>query len=115
MQVQQLKFILWAQDMGRALAFWRDAVGLAVRMASPHWSELTHGDAVLALHGGGDGTFRETGLGVQVADLDAACAEVAAAGGTVRTPPMARPGEPIRLAELTDPEGNGFTMSEWAG
>ena len=115
MQVQEVKFILWVKDMDRAVAFWRDAVGLAERMTSPHWSELTHGTAIVALHGGGDGSFRETGLGLQVGDLESACAEVAAAGGSIRTPPTARPGEPIKLAELTDPEGNGFKMSEWVG
>ena len=115
MQVQQVKFILWVHDMDRAVAFWRGVVGLAERMTSPHWSELTYGDAVVALHGGGDGAFRETGLGIQVANLDAACEEVVAGGGAIRTPPAARPGEPIKLADVTDPEGNGFMMSEWVG
>ena len=115
MQVQEVKFILWVKDMDRGVAFWRDAVGLKERMTSPHWSELLHGTAVVALHGGGDGTFRDTGLGLQVADLDAAVEEVVAAGGSVRTPPVARPGEPIKLAEVTDPEGNGFKMSQWIG
>jgi len=115
MLIQELKFILWVEDMQRALEFWRDVVGLRERMTSPFWSELTHGDAVVALHGGGDGEFHETGLGLQVADLDAACAEAKAGGATIRMAPQARPGEPILLAELTDPDGNGFKMSQYVG
>jgi predicted enzyme related to lactoylglutathione lyase len=115
MKIEQVKFMLWAQDMDRAVAFWRDGIGLKVRMTSPHWSELTHGDAVVALHGGGDGSYNQTGLGFQVADIDSAVEEARAAGATVRMEPTAREGEPIKLAELVDPEGNGFSMSQYVG
>ena len=115
MQVEQVKFILWVRDMQRGITFWRDVVGLRVRMESPYWSELTHGDAVVALHGGGDGSYRETGLGIQVTDIDVACREIAAGGGKIRSAPVARPGEPIKLAEVTDPEGNGFKVSQLIG
>ena len=115
MKIQQVKFMLWAEDMDRAVAFWRDTVGLTLGFASPHWSELRHGDAVVALHGGGDGSFKPTGLGFQVDDIDAAVAQFAAGGAEVRLPPTAREGEPIKLAELTDPEGNGFSVSQYVG
>ena len=65
MQIQEVKFILWAKDMDRALAFWRDGIGLKERMSSPHWSELTHGTAIVALHGGGGVLVdQEAGRGV---------------------------------------------------
>lgn len=115
MQVETVKFMLMAQDMDRAVAFYRDVVGLSVRFASSHWTELTHGDAVVALHGGGSGEFVETGLSLQVADADAACDTVAAGGGTVRNAPEQRESEPIRLARVTDTEGNGFMITQYVG
>ncbi|MEZ6187536.1 MAG: VOC family protein [Planctomycetota bacterium] len=115
MELQTVKYMLWAQDMDRAVAFYRDVVGLQPGFVSPGWSELKHGDAVVALHGGGDGSVRETGLSFQVADVEAACREVEAGGGTIRKAPQARPGEPIKLAEVTDPEGNGVMFTQYVG
>ena len=115
MQIESVIFMLMAQDMDRAVAFYHDVVGLDLRSASPRWSELTRGDATVALHGGGDGEFHDTGLSFQVADLDAACQEVKRGGGRVVKSPEDRPGEPIRLARLADTEGNGFTMSQYVG
>lgn len=111
MKIQSIKHILWAEDMDRAVAFWQGAIGLELKLHTPYWSELGWGNVVIALHGGGRGEYHASGLGLQVEDLDAACAEVQAAGGTIRTPPVARPDEGIRLADLVDPEGNGFGLS----
>jgi lactoylglutathione lyase len=115
MQIESVKFILWADDMDRAIAFWKGAIGLGSRLETPHWTELTHGTTVIALHGGGDSTFQQTGLGLQVADADEACREITAAGGVVRNPPVLREREGIKLADVTDTEGNGFAISEWVG
>ena len=113
MEIQSIKFILMVQDMERAIHFYRDVVGLDVTFESPEWSELTHGDAVIALHGGGGGTERPTGLGIQVRDIGVACREVEAGGGRIASPPKERPGEPIILAEVVDTEGNVFSLSEY--
>ena len=78
-----------------------------------HWLVSFHGDAVVALHGGGNGDFNPTGLSVQVSDVESACAEIETGGGLIRKAPGNRPGEPIKLPELADPEGNGFMMSEY--
>lgn len=115
MNIESVTFMLMAQDMDRAVAFYRDVVGLEVRSQSTMWSELAHGDAIVALHGGGDGGFNETGLSFQVPDIDSACAQVEAGGAGIRMAPEDRPGEPIKLAELTDPEGNGFTLTQYVG
>src|SRR5262245_60317098 len=99
--------MLMVQDMDRATGFYRDAFGLSVRFVSPEWSELAWRDATIAFHGGrADGDRQQTGLGFEVDDVDAACAAVTAAGGTVVAPPVERPGERIRLAEVADTEGN---------
>jgi len=110
MRVRKTLFMLMTADMDRAVAFYRDALGL--RATSSHWSELAWGDATIALHAGGDGTYTETGLGFEVEDLDEGCAAVLAHGGQVRRAPADRPGEPIRLADVVDPEGNGFSLSQ---
>ena len=106
------KFMLSAQDMDRAIAFYRDVIGLDLRESSPWWSELAYGTAIIALHGAGNGEFRRTGLSFTVDDIEAACEAVTQGGGRVRSGPEDRDDEAIYLAELTDPEGNGFMMSQ---
>ena len=106
------KFLLSAQDMDRAVAFYRDVIGLEQRAISPWWSELACGTAIIALHGGGTGEFRRTGLSFTVDNIDVACAAVVCGGGGIRSGPEDRGDEGIYLAELTDPEGNGFMMSQ---
>ena len=66
----------------------------------------------MALHGGGSGEFRATGLSFTVRGINAACAAVVRGGGTVRSDPEDRGDEGIYLADLTDPEGNAFMMSQ---
>ena len=115
MKIEALKFLLYVQDMERAVKFYRDTLGLRARLETPHWSELFFGDSILALHAGGTGQRTETGLSIQVAELDTACQEAEAGGASIESPPEARPGEPIKLATLRDPEGNVFSMSEYLG
>lgn len=105
------KFLLSAQDMDRAVTFYRDVIGLDLRSSTQGWSELRFGTATIALHGGGFGEFHPTGLSFTVDDIEAACEAVVLGGGQVRSGPEDRGDEGIFLAELTDPEGNGFMMS----
>ncbi len=81
--------------MDRAITFYRDVIGLRVLTESPHWSELAFGSATVALHGGGDGSFRETGLSFTVSDIVAACEAVVEGGGSVRSRPEDRGNEGI--------------------
>jgi predicted enzyme related to lactoylglutathione lyase len=112
MKLTKIYMMLMVADMGRAVAFYRDTFGLRPTMQTPFWSELAFGDAVLALHGGGSGTGRETGLGLEVDDLDAACSAVQAHGGQVVREPQDRPEEQIRLATVADTEGNQFSLGQ---
>jgi lactoylglutathione lyase len=114
-ELQVVKFMLYAQDMERAVGFYRGVIGLDCALQTEHWSELKHGDAVVALHGGGSGERAKTGLSFQVSDIDSACAEIAAQGGEVVLAPQSRPGEPIKLAECADTEGNVFMVTEYVG
>lgn len=46
--------IKFVDDMDRAIAFYRDKLGLEVKFQSPFWSEFATGDTVLALHPASD-------------------------------------------------------------
>ena len=106
------KFLISVQCMDRAIAFYRDVIGLEVETSSPYWSELTFGTATVALHGGGDGSFEETGLSFTVEDIYTACEVVVEGGGSIRSQPEDRGEEGIYLAMLTDTENNGFMISQ---
>jgi lactoylglutathione lyase len=42
--------IVFVSDMGRALSFYRDVLGLPLRFESPGWTEFATDGAILALH-----------------------------------------------------------------
>jgi lactoylglutathione lyase len=87
MNITKTYFMVPVQDMDRALAFYRDALGITLRFSSPGWTELAWRDATIALHLGGTAAEREGWLGFEVDDLDAAVAEIEAAGGRGANPP----------------------------
>lgn len=112
MDVQKIYFMVMVQDMDRAVAFYNSVIGLDVKLHSRNWSELGNDDAVIALHSGGNGECRLTGLGFTVADVAAACEEVSASGGRIINPPEGRVGEGIILARVADPEGIGISLTQ---
>ncbi len=115
MEIQKVAFILMAQDMDRAVSFYKEVIGLELQVRhGSNWAELGCECAVVALHGGGSGEYRRTGLAFTVADVTAACEEVNRGGGSVVQYPQTRPGEGIILARLVDTEGNGFDLSQRA-
>ena len=115
MNIESIKYMVMAQDMDRAIGFYRDVIGMKVNSESPFWSEMSFGDVIVALHGGGSGQPNKTGLSIQVSDIDAACKEVEAGGGKVLSGPEVRQGEGIKLAELADTENNLFSIAEQTG
>ena len=110
--------MLKVADMDRAVAFYRDGLGLIVKSHMPYWSDLLCGGSRIALHPGGDGARRDSGLNFEVDDLETECARCAAAGGAIERPPEDRPSEYIRIATVRDPEGNAFylvqPLGEWS-
>ena len=104
-----------AHDMDRAVTFYRDTMGFTEAFSSPHWSELRFGDAILALHGGGDRSRSATGLSLQYEDVSAAYTAAIVAGATEIASPEGREGEPIILARIADPEGNEIMLTQYVG
>jgi len=106
-EITKAYLMLPVGDMDRAVSFYRDVVGLTLDFQSPFWSELRWREATIALHGGGSGEERESWLGFHVTDLDAALAEIEAAGGHQGAE---RIEGGSRLVDVVDPEGNRLTF-----
>ncbi len=104
--------MLMVVDMDRALHFYVDAFAATVSLHTPYWSELVVAGATVVLHPGRTGGDRDTGLGFEVDDLDAASETAVSRGGRVADPPSERPGERIRIAQLVDTEGNIISVAE---
>lgn len=115
MAVKSALIMLNVVEMDRAVAFYRDGLGLGVAMQMPFWSELTCGAQRIALHPGGDGARRDSGINFAVDDLEAECARCAAAGGVIEAPPEERPRQKIKIATARDPEGNVFYLVQELG
>lgn len=115
MSVRSAITTLTVTDMNRAVAFYREGLGLGVNMHTPHWSELTCGTARISLHPGGNGQRRDSGINFEVDDLNADCARCASAGGIIEQGPEHRPSQRISIAAARDPEGNVFYLVQPLG
>jgi predicted enzyme related to lactoylglutathione lyase len=115
MRPEKVKFMLLAADMNRAVGFYCSALGFDKIFVSDFWSELCIGDAIVALHGGHDGSVNPTGLSLQFADVFEAAARITAVGGNILEAPIQREGEPILLGRYRDPEGNEGFITQYVG
>jgi len=111
MQVEKLKYIIWAQDMARAVRFYCEVFDAEVVRQSEVMAELAICGSTLGIHGGGEGKRTWTGLSFQMGDHFAACDALRAGGGTVLRPPEDTPEEPAHLAMCADPEGNEIMLT----
>ena len=106
-------------DLGRALAFYTEGLGLAVKFADgDRYAALDGGGVTFAIVAGDEAVGGEAvgaeavGVGpmasFKVSDVDEAVARLASLGATVVRPAERGPHE-IR-AVLTDPAGNPFVL-----
>jgi lactoylglutathione lyase len=117
-----LTTMLNVSEMARSVPFYRDTLGLTLRMESPFWSEFDVSGSTLALHGGGNaaaggGDAHETvagvvNIGFNVDDLDATCTVLKSKGVRFVMEPQERPGEPIRLVIFLDPDGAQISLAQ---
>jgi predicted enzyme related to lactoylglutathione lyase len=100
-----ITYILTAQDPVRARAFYQDAFGARTNWAAPDgtWSVMELGRREFCIEGNGSGELLNSGLSIEVADLEQACTAVERAGGRIY-----RPND--RIVIVTDTEGNRFSV-----
>ena len=121
MRVRNPMVIHYVSDMERACAFYHDTLGLPEESTpgsgSPGWNTFRCDGLIVALHilpaaDSPEGPLPHAGLNLEVDDLDAAVAELQAAGGELRALHEAGGGIPVRVAEVADPDGNGFELRQ---
>lgn len=103
--------IQFVADMDRAVAFYRDTLGLPLKFASPHWSEFVTGETTLALHPASEKNLAGTiELGFCVPDLDKFHKEMTAKGVAFSMPPTKQDFGGM-LARFVDSEGSQVSVS----
>ncbi len=88
--------IVFVRDMPKSIAFYRDLIGLPLRMESPQWTEFDSGGCTLALHLAAPGELAPVKpneipaghchTGFTVDDIDAFALRMQAAGVPVMNP-----------------------------
>ena len=102
--------IHFVADMDRAVAFYRDTLGLALKFASPHWTEFATGETTLALHPASPETpAGTTHLGFGSPDVVAFHRALTATGVVFTRLPTPEHG--ITIAEFVDSEGGRCSVS----
>lgn len=111
MQVERVKYIIWAADMGRAISFYNTVLGANVLKQNEIMAELELCGSIIGIHSGGEGKRTWTGMSFQIADVVVGAEEVVAAGGELTNEPEPENGEPPHLAMCVDTEGNQFMLT----
>jgi predicted enzyme related to lactoylglutathione lyase len=108
--------IVGVKALAPAIAFYRDTMGFDFQFSEPemHFAGFRIGDMGFNLaeapetHGSGD---RNTGIGFEVRDLDAAYAELAGKGVKFTMGPGKMPWGRY-MAMFVDPDGNEFYLDQ---
>jgi predicted enzyme related to lactoylglutathione lyase len=97
--------MMFVADMDRAVAFYRDVIGLELKFQSPGWSEFKTGETTLALHPASDkNPAGKVELGFTVADVQFFYDEMRSKGVQFSMPPMKQDFGGV-LAQFVDSEG----------
>jgi catechol 2,3-dioxygenase-like lactoylglutathione lyase family enzyme len=106
--VELTEVVVYVSDMRRAIAFYRDTLGLEPEFESEHWTTFRTGACTLALHPGSappDPTFQVADAATERERLAAADVEVS----EIREP---TPG--LTVFDVNDSEGNRFSIESHA-
>lgn len=102
--------IKFVDDMDRAVAFYRDTIGLPLRYASPFWSEFDTGAVTFALHPASErNPAGSTQVGFTTPGLEEVYASREAAGLTFSAPPVDEHG--TLLSRILDCDGAEIGLS----
>lgn len=109
-EVRKLGMVLHpVDDLEKALRFWQDALGLALRFRDgERFCALDAAGVTIALAAGTERITEAPAVSLQVDDVDAVVAKLEAAGAQVVSPPADGPHE--RRAVLRDPSGNPVVL-----
>jgi predicted enzyme related to lactoylglutathione lyase len=112
--LKQLNMLMvYVHDMPRAVAFYRDVLGLPLEMESPGWSQFDLGGVTLGLHPV-HGQMATPAPGwipsFNVDDVKAAKERVAGAGAQITQDFHDIPGGVV--LEFTDPDGNPISVTQ---
>lgn len=106
----------WTADLPRAVAFYRDTLGLTLqRQEGEAWAEFDTGEVRFALHGVADGQPAPPPGGTvvfRVEDLVVACRGLREQGVVFDEEDGEVPGY-ARFAALRDPDGNPVQLIEY--
>jgi catechol 2,3-dioxygenase-like lactoylglutathione lyase family enzyme len=113
MKIRGVDFVMYrVNDIGRAVAFYRDVLGLTLEFQSDEhqWAEFACGNVTLSLFGGSDITA--TGSAARVA---LAVDDIAAAHDELLARGVAMGGRPqdwgvCKSLEVFDPDGNAILL-----
>jgi lactoylglutathione lyase len=102
--------IKYVEDMDRAIAFYRDTLGLELKFQSPFWSEFSTGDTVLALHpSSDDNPAGSVELGFAVDNLGEFYARRDELGVHFTSEPKEMHG--VHIAQIRDVDGANVSVS----
>ncbi len=103
--------IVFVGDMGKAVAFYRDTLGLPLKFESPDWSEFATETTTLALHKAGRTPAGSCNPGFLVDDLHEFHKQMQARGVKCLQPPKVEEFGGV-LAVYADPDG--LPISVWS-
>lgn len=115
MQVEKLKYIIWAKELDRAIQFYAKVFDATIVRQSEVMAELSVAGTPIGIHSGGEGKRTWTGMSFQIGDLFEGCRLLTAEGGIVIRPPEDTPEEPAHLAMCADTEGNEIMLTKKRG
>ena len=115
MEVEKVKYIIWAEDMDRCINIYTGLFGGSVTRKNEHIAEVKIGDSLIGIHGGGEGKRTWTGISFQVPDVVDGASELVSAGGKLSREPEPEDGEPPHLAMCEDTEGNQIMLTRKRG
>ncbi len=103
--------IEFVADMDRAVKFYRDVLGLALKFQSPGWSEFATGETTLGLHpASAKNPAGKVELGFTVSDIQEFYREMTAKGVQFPMPPTKQDFGGV-LAQFVDSEGANCSAS----
>jgi lactoylglutathione lyase len=110
MSLRMAYAIKYVADMDRAVAFYRDTLGLELKFETPGWTEFATGSTTLALHPAtAEHQAGSTVVGFRDDDFQAFCDAKAAAGVVFTKTPQEEHG--VYLTEFLDSEGAPVSFS----